>query len=403
MSTRNHWSLPIRAFVITAGAIVVAALLSCSDSEPPTEPVAITPADSPTAPARGFFLGLLPSPSSSQLLDASYAQAAQYAEFAPVWAVGVGAQGFWNYAEALAGFGGDAIVDGLISDNGLYPIIHFSFIDVDTLTGDVILEAPPGLSVATLSDTALRRAYKNEVLDAVRASRPRYFSIGNEVNRWYEQYGTDAADPNGFQHWVSLYNETCDAVKHLSLGTQVFCVFAREMVAELKEADLRVLDLFDSNRMDLLIFTSYPNAVKKDSAGAMLPTPINRPTDIPPDYYSRILMPGKAFGFSEISWPSENGSGGEQDQADFLTLVAGSLTLDRGIDLRMFGWSWLHNLINPATQLEGSSGLISYNGTAKIVYGFGRHFPADVIDPLSGLSRLVRIRNQSRYVLVALA
>jgi hypothetical protein len=103
---------------------------------------------------------------------------------------------------------------------------------------------------------------------------------------------------------VSLYNETYDAVKELSPQTLVFCTFAREMVSQNKEADLSVLNMFDPGKMDLLVFTSYPFSVAS----------INRPEDIPDDYYSRTLshMPGKPFGLSELGWSALDAFGGEQ-------------------------------------------------------------------------------------------
>jgi len=350
--------------------VVLLCLGACSKPTDPVTPTTLSPIDSPTLPARGFFMGILPMPATGQTLEQSYPQAAQHAEFVPVWAVGLGARGFWDYAEALAGFGGDAIVGGLIRDNGMFPLIHFSFIDSDTLTGDLILQAPPGLSGATLSDSTWRRAYKDEVLAAVRAIRPRYLSTGNEVNRWYEQHGSQADNPNGFQHWVSLHEEIYAAAKQLSPQTQVFCVFAREVVDELREADLSFLEMFDAAHQDLVVFTSYPNAVKKDAAGAMLPNPINRPSDIPEAYYEpiHVFAQGKPIGFSEIAWPSENGFGGEQDQADFLARAATTLTVNRGMNLKLFGWPWLHNLTNPVTGEEESSGLITRASHEKLAY-----------------------------------
>jgi len=355
--------------LVLAGTILVA---GCSDSDPsgPETPTVVTPIDQPTLPPRGYYLGVLPTPAESQPLDSAYTQAAEFSEFVPVWAVGVGAQGFWDYPDALGGFGGSAIVGGLIRDRGMFPIIHFSFITTDTAALGLLLSTPASMPYATLHDSAWRAAYRDAVVAAVRKIRPLYLSTGNEVNRWYEQYGANPDNPNSFTYWVSLHNEIYDAVKAVSPSTIVFCVFAREIVDELREADMDVLNLFDPDKLDLLVFTSYPNAVKKDTAGAMLPDPVNRPADIPVDYYSRLesYMPGKPFGFSEISWPSENGFGGEQDQADFLSMAAGPLTVGRGVDLRMFGWCWLHNLINDFTRAEGSAGLIMRDGTEKTAY-----------------------------------
>ncbi len=307
----------------------------------------ITPADSPEIPDRGFFMGVLPIPADGQSFEEVYSQAAQYSEFSPVWGR---PSPFYNLAEDLSGGWGQAFIGKNIHGNGMFPIIHVSFIG-----WNVTLVTPPDMENATLSDPKWRAAYKQAVLDVVKSSRPLYLSIGNEVNRWYEKYGVGEDDPNGFQHYVSLYEEIYDEVKELSPETKVFCTFAREILPETREANLEVLSMFDSEKMDLLVFTSYPFAVRG----------INRPSDIPDDYYSRALsyFPDKPFGFSELGWPSMDAFGGEQAQADFITQAAGRLTRDQGVKLHLFGWSWLHDLSE-----NDSIGLIKRDGTEKLAY-----------------------------------
>jgi len=74
-------------------------------------------------------------------------------------------------------------------------------------------------------------------------------------------------------------------------------------------------------------------------------------------------MPGKPFGFSEIAWPSLDAFGGEDAQADFIIQCTGRLTRDRGINLHLFGWPWLHDLDE-----NDNIGLIKINGTEKPAY-----------------------------------
>ncbi|MDM7999836.1 MAG: hypothetical protein QUS33_07530 [Dehalococcoidia bacterium] len=320
-------------------------------------PSVIEPLDSPATPARGYFKGSLPNAPSGMDLGEAYANAAQYMEFVPVWGRPTP---FYDLGKDLAGGYGALWVQQLVRENGMFPLIHMSFME----TG-VTLKAPPGMAGATLASTEWREAYKEAALDVVRASRPKYLSLGNEVNRWYEEYGAETGDDNGFQNWVSLYNEVYDAVKELSPQTKVFCTFAREMVDELREADLKVLTMFDPSKLDLLVFTSYPYSVRKDRTGALLAAPFNRPADIPDDYYSRALtyMPGKPLGFSEIAWTSAAFYGGELSQADFLTHLVGRLTADQGIDLELMGWCWLYDL-SPDQPI----GLITSDGTEKAAY-----------------------------------
>ncbi|MEM2050235.1 MAG: hypothetical protein QW542_01260 [Thermoproteota archaeon] len=307
----------------------------------------IKPADSPKNPVRGFFIGVLPVPGDNQSFEEAYSQAARYAEFSPVWGRPTP---FYSLAGELSGSWGREFIDKNIRGNGMFPLIHVSFIGPN-----VTLVTPPGMRNASLSNPVWREAYKQAVIDVVKSSRPLYLSIGNEVNRWYEKYGMEGNNPNGFQHFVSLYEEIYDAVKKLSPETKVFCTFAREIISENREADLTVLSMFKPEKMDLIMFTSYPYAVRG----------INRPSNIPDNYYVEALshLPGKPFGFSELGWPSIDVFGGEQAQADFLTQVVGRLTREQGINLHMLGWAWLHDLDE-----KDSIGLVKRNGEEKLAY-----------------------------------
>ena len=314
----------------------------------------ITPKDSPNLPKRGFFMGILPIPGEGQSIEDSYEQASIYAEFAPVWASGIGASGFWDYANKLMVGIGKTILDEYIRKNGMFPIIHFSFMDKDE-RGNLILQAPENMKNATLSDPEWRKLYIKSIIETLIISKPLYLSTGNEVNRWYEQYGIDEDNPNGFQHFVSLHEEIYDLVKKISPQTKVFCVFSREIVDENREADLEVLNMFNPDKPDILVFTSYPYAVKG----------INKPSDIPDDYYliASQYMPGKPFGFSELGWSSLDVFGGEKGQADFLLNVSNRLTIQQGINLHLFGYAWLHDLNE-----KDSIGLIKRDGTEKLGY-----------------------------------
>jgi hypothetical protein len=74
-------------------------------------------------------------------------------------------------------------------------------------------------------------------------------------------------------------------------------------------------------------------------------------------------MPEKPFGFTEIAWPSLEALGVEQAQADFIEQAANRLTRDRGINLHLFGWPWLHDLDE-----NDAVGLIKIDGTEKLSY-----------------------------------
>jgi len=330
-------------------AVLIVSILALSMFNGPTEPedVAIVPLDSPELPSRGYYMGVLPMPGTDQSFADAYSQVAEHAEFVPVWGK---PSPFYEMASDLSGSWGTTFVTQYTRGNGMFPLVHFSFIGAG-----ITLTRPPGMDDATLSDAEWRAAYKDAVLDTVRAVKPLYLSVANEVNRWYEEYGADASDPNGFQHFVSLYEEIYDAVKEVSNKTVVFCVFAREIVSENREADLEVLDMFDAGKMDLLAFTSYVHAVQG----------INSPSDVPDDYYSRALahMPGKRMAFTELGWPSIEFFGGQAGQAEHLADVAGRLTAGQGVELHMLAWAWLHDL-----DAGDETGLIEHDGAEKLAY-----------------------------------
>lgn len=304
-----------------------------------------TPGDNPVMPDRGYFLGSLPIPYDNQSFENCYAEFADRAEFVPLWGK---PSAFYELAEDIDGSWGTSFLDDYIRGNGMFPIVHMSFIDAG-----VILKSPEGLDNATLADTAWRDAYMAAALDILEAGKPMFFSIGNEVNRWYEKYGDEDNDDNAFRHFISLYNEIYDTVKILSPETQVFCTFSREIVSEYREADMSIIGDFDPDRMDILMITSYPHSVQG----------INRPEDISTDYYTEVTqnMPGKKFGFSEVMWPSDTLFGGEQAQHDFLSMIVNDLTRDKGIDLYMLGWSWFTDI-----DANDHTGLIKRDGTPKL-------------------------------------
>jgi len=300
-------------------------------------------------PGRGFFLGILPTAAEGSSLERAYDDAADMCEFVPVWGRPTP---FYDLAGDITGSWGRQFIDGLIRERGMFPLIHMSFID--RVNGELVLKAPPGENV-TLSDPVWREFYIHAVEDVVRAARPLYISLGNEVNRWYEAHGAGEGNPNGFQHWVSLYEEAYEAAKGICPETKVFCVFSREVVAENREADLSVLRMFDPGKLDLLVFTSYPSANRE----------VNRPEDLPDGYYSRAFeyTEEKPIGFSELGWPVHTEFGGEEGQADFLRDIVGRLTVDQGLDLELVAWNWLHDL-GPGDK----TGLAYINGTRKVAF-----------------------------------
>ncbi len=194
---------PLIVFVLGTVMILSLAATGCTPEAPssspsPTAETVITPADSPILPPLGFYRGLLPIPSDGQSFAEAHHEASRYAEFVPVWGRPTP---FYRMAAELSGEWGQVFVEQYIRGNDMFPLVHMSFIGAG-----MILESPPDIPAATLNNPDWRKAYREAALGIVRAVRPLYLSLGNEVNRWYEQYGAESSDPNGFQHYVSLYS-----------------------------------------------------------------------------------------------------------------------------------------------------------------------------------------------------
>lgn len=330
--------------------IIIFTLLHVSTEQNST--TLIDPIDSPNQPQRGFYMGLLPNPPQKTDTEKIYEEVSNYTDFIPVWSTGTGASGFWDYADKLDGWWGRTFLEDYIRGNEMFPIIHFSFIDKEQPNGKLILKTPPEIKNASLKDEQWKSSYKQSIIDVVKVAKPLYLSVGNEVNRWYEEYGADNGDPNGFQHFVSLYEEVYEEVKEISPKTKIFCVFSREIVDKNREADLKVLNMFEPETLDLLIFTSYPFAIQG----------INDPSDIPDNYYSKLPsnMKDKPFGFSEIGWPSLESFGREGGQAKFLENIQKRLTVGQGLNLHLMAYLWLYDMNE-----KDETGLVEFNGTEK--------------------------------------
>ena len=328
--------------LLAASAVMISPTGLAIDQEARSAPI-----DDPELPPIGFYRGILPVTADGESPTSAYLNVSSHSQFVPIWGK---PSPFYNLSDDLAGPWGDTFVEDLVRGNGMFPLIHLNFYREEG--EQLVLDSPANISSPSLNNTAWRNVYKKAVLDVLNTERPRYISIGNEVNRWFEEYGTIDSD-NGFHLYVSLYEEIYRELKEISPETQVFCTFSREMVSQNREADLSVLELFNSSMMDLLMFTTYPYT---------LPS-VSEPADLPDNYYLKAFdhIDGMRVGFSEIGWPSDPFFGGEQGQVDLIENISWRLTRDRGMDLHMLGWSWL-------TDLPGGdqTGLRYRNGTDKL-------------------------------------
>jgi len=305
---------------IKIGILLLAAFwfIRCQEEKYPIEPV-----DNITPPADWFLIGVLPNPAKNQTFDSAYAEVAPYTHLVPVWGKPTP---FYLMAKDLNGEWGRTFVRNLIRGNGMAPLVHLSFIGAG-----MSLVSPGEIENPSLANPAWRNAYRDAAIEIIKTIRPRYISLGNEVNRWLERYGTDGE--NGFLNWVSLYQEIYDTLKKISPQTRVFCTFSREVVDEHRPADMNCITLFDPARLDLIGITSYPFAVQG----------VNSPENIPADYYSAIaaLVPNKPLGFTELCWWSNPAYGGETAESLFVSRIPQLLS---GLKVEFVLWPWLCDL-----------------------------------------------------------
>lgn len=344
MKNTKNWQI----IIICTLLFILFSLSGCTDTY-----------DDPKLPQRGFFMGITPLPADGQPLDEVFRQSAETCECITFGSELIGANKFWEFPTKIKSSTGKTFLNQYTRGNDMFPLIRFSFIDKDE-QGNLILQTPDSISDATLNNPEWRALYKQSVLEVVSFAKPSYLATGNEVNRWFETYGSREEDPNGFHHFISLHNEIYDAVKEISPETKIFPIFSREIVSENREANLSVLPMFDSDKINLLTFTTYPIAVQG----------INKPSDIPLNYYQKAseYMPDKLFGFSEIGWPTYNTKEGEQFQSDFLINLSTTLTTQQDINLHLFNYAWLHDVNE-----EMGTGLIKRDGTKKIGYTTWMH------------------------------
>ena len=126
---------------------------------------------------------------------------------------------------------------------------------------------PASLGPALFSNPRLRRAFVTYSLYIQETFRPAYMAVGIEVNLY------DSANPADFEHFVTLYKETHEALKSADPGIVVFPTFQHEFV--IGNDQFSLFELFEP-RLDRIGLATYPS-----SAGFT-------PETLLPDYFSRL-------------------------------------------------------------------------------------------------------------------
>ncbi len=231
----------------------------------------------------------------------------------------------------------------------LVPVIEVNFFDQDT--GELLRPL----------NTTNRSAYKTTAVEFTQKYQPPYFGIGVEIDTFYRK------NPSEFDNFVSLFNETYDAIKAVSPETRVFTTFQLERMRGLRggifggtnnssKNNWALLDKL--SKADLIAFTTYPGLIYKD------------PADIPADYYTSIRKyTDKPIAFTEMGWSSSAGiKGWESSEAEQKKFVERFFSLTSGLkDIELA--IWLH--LYPQTIVEpfGAMALFRTDGTSKPVWG----------------------------------
>jgi hypothetical protein len=207
----------------------------------------------------------------------------------------------------------------LAEENGLQ---IFAAVDaLDPADRGRLASLPEDMTDAGFGDERVRSAFIAYSQYLALNMRPRYMALGMEVDLY------EAARPDDFDNFVSLYFEAYDAVKDVSPETLVFPTFQLEAIDNLLSttgqpprpgAPTRwYLALRFEPKVDVLAVTTYPSFV------------FATPEEIPSDYYDQVRRRSKApiaiaaMGYSSGEGRDGINDGTEEEQAAFLRGVFG--------------------------------------------------------------------------------
>jgi hypothetical protein len=205
----------------------------------------------------------------------------------------------------------------LTEENGLK---IFAAVDpLDSADRGRLASLPEDMADAGFGDQRVRSAFIAYAQYLALNLKPRYMALGMEVDLY------EAARPDDFDNFVSLYFEAYDAVKDVSPETLVFPTFQMEAIQNLfsqsgqsGSAGLPTrwhLMLQFEPKVDVMAVTTYPSFV------------FATPEDIPPDYYDQLRhytdapIAIAAMGYSSGQGRNGINEGTEEDQEAFLRRV----------------------------------------------------------------------------------
>ena len=303
---------------------------------------------------RNFLMGIVATPKNYPNftiddLEEAYNITSDVCELVNLWL----SVPWWEEEEKLNSSSTKALID-MIYEEELTPVFHTNFWSLKYVEGYGIaptLDLPPDMPKnTTMGSNEFRQRWIEHVKNISKNYKPAFYSIGNEVDLFYN-YEPNRPD---FDNYVSLVAESYNAIKSVSPHTQVMVVFKIENLIDKNTWFL--IDKFDKNKIDLIAFTTYPYLMGYTS-----------PYDIPLNYYDEIIKHTgeKKVAFTEIGWSSSSIiEGSEEKQAEFLSWF---LSATEDIPVNMICWLFLHDLAEEGKEKNANElvGLRKNNGEPK--------------------------------------
>lgn len=201
--------------------------------------------------------------------------------------------------------------------------------------------------------------YISVAVKYVQETKPNYLGLGLEINLLYEK------DPENFERFVQLFEDTYLEIKSVSKETKVFVTFQLEKLKGLHgglfggtndslKNQWFLLDLFPN--ADLIGLTTYPSLIYKS------------PSDLVEDYYSETsTKTGKKIAFVEIGWPAHSKvKGWETDESEQALFVDRFFRLTEKTSKEIEIWPFIYD---PAVPEPFSTlGLVNQDGTERPAY-----------------------------------
>lgn len=204
----------------------------------------------------------------------------------------------------------------------------------------------------SFANPAVHLPYIETVMELAKL-KPPYLCLATEINLMAFK------NIEEFKYIAFVYKKLYPEIKKISPNTKIFVSFQWDFFTILDNRDSgrinehsKLIDIFRPE-LDLVAFTSYP----ADHFSA--------PSQIPYDYYSRILRHVKKkdeIMFMEIGWPAI-GKDGELRQQEFIRLLP---PLMKNVRPGVIAWSLLHDVGgNVLSNDLSATGLLKNDGGVK--------------------------------------